>query len=62
MRAELAPWESKMQGVQANIDVAASERDVLLKKQADAQVGTALADPCFCCLFPVCAHSQAKPC
>lgn len=37
VRAELAPWEKQMQEVQAKMDVATSERDVLLKKHTDAE-------------------------
>ncbi len=37
VRAELAPWEAKIAEAQARIDVATAERDLVLKKQTDAE-------------------------
>lgn len=37
VRAELAPWEAHMASVQSRMDVATSERDLLLKQQKDAK-------------------------
>lgn len=37
VRAEQAPWEAKLAEVNSRLSVAAAERDLLLKKQADAQ-------------------------
>jgi len=38
VKAELAPWEKQMQEVQGRMDVATSERDMLLRKSEDAKV------------------------
>ena len=35
VKAELAPWEAQMKEVQSRIDVAASERGLLIKQQED---------------------------
>ncbi len=37
VRAELAPWEARIAEAQARTDVATAERDLLLKKQTDAE-------------------------
>lgn len=37
VRAELAPWEAQMAEVQSRMNVATSERDLLLKQQQDAK-------------------------
>eukprot|EP00775_Hariotina_reticulata_P001241 gene1241-1581_t len=37
VRSDLAPWESQMAEVQSHIDVATSERDLLLQQQQDAK-------------------------
>jgi chromosome segregation ATPase len=37
VKAELAPWEKQIKEVQARIDVAASERNLLIKQQIDAK-------------------------
>jgi hypothetical protein len=37
VRAELAPWEAQMAEVKSRMDVATSERDLLLKQQQDAK-------------------------
>jgi hypothetical protein len=52
VRAELAPWESQMSEVQSRADVAASERDLLLKAQQEA------AGVCVC----VCARACGRGC
>ena len=36
LRAEQAPWEAQLAEVNSRVNVAAAERDLLLKKQADA--------------------------
>ena len=37
VRGELAPWERRMAEARSKVDVTASERDLLLKRQADAR-------------------------
>lgn len=37
VRADLAPWEAQMAEVQSRMDVATSERDLLLQQQQDAK-------------------------
>ena len=37
LRAEQAPWEAQLAVVNGRVNVAAAERDLLLKKQADAE-------------------------
>lgn len=37
VRAELAPWEAQIAAAQARIDVATAERELVLKKQTDAE-------------------------
>ncbi len=37
VRRELAPWEAKIAAAKSRLDVAAAERDLLLKQGADAQ-------------------------
>ena len=37
LRAEQAPWEAQLAEVNGRVNVAAAERDLLLKKQADAE-------------------------
>lgn len=37
VKAELTPWEKQMREVQSRIDVAASERELLIKQQKDAE-------------------------
>lgn len=38
VRKELAPWEAQMQEVQGRIDVATSERDLLVRRGEEAKV------------------------
>ena len=37
VRSELSPWERQMQEVQSRMDVATSERDLLLKQHEEAK-------------------------
>lgn len=37
VRRELAPWVAKIAAAKSRLDVAAAERDLLLKQGADAQ-------------------------
>ena len=37
LRAEQAPWEAQLAEVNGRVTVATAERDLLLKKQADAE-------------------------
>jgi hypothetical protein len=46
VRKELAPWEAQMSEVQGRIDVATSERDMLLRKSEEAKVGLGLPVQC----------------
>jgi hypothetical protein len=39
VRKELAPWEAQMQEVQGRMEIATSERDLLLRKSEEAKVG-----------------------
>jgi len=64
VRGELAPWEAQMAEVQSHIDVATSERDLLLKQQQDAK-GERQALSCSFCsttlhsTTPQCSRAQA---
>ncbi|WIA08081.1 hypothetical protein OEZ85_007544 [Tetradesmus obliquus] len=60
VRAELAPWESQMAEVQSAIDVATSERDLLLKQQQEAKDRLAGAQEALAAAKRVAAEKEAE--
>eukprot|EP00878_Enallax_costatus_P022268 GHUV01023613.1.p1 GENE.GHUV01023613.1~~GHUV01023613.1.p1 ORF type:complete len:481 (+),score=194.82 GHUV01023613.1:286-1728(+) len=60
VRAELAPWESQMAEVQSHIDVATSERDLLLKQQQEAKGRLAAAEQQLTAAKRVAAEKEAE--
>lgn len=58
VRAELAPWEAQIAGAQARVDVATAERELVLKKQTDAEDQLKVRSE----LSPLsCTHLEATP-
>lgn len=60
VRAELAPWESQMTEVQSHINIAISERDLLLKQQQEAKGRLAAAEQQLQTAKQVAAEKEAE--